>query len=198
MDSGLRLPPWRLEVFSGLPREFVDHREPLLSSRNGESDAYSPLIDTRPNIEAAQNLYNNISYIYPDSDIWIIGHSLGGALGSLLGATFGVPVVTFESPGDRMASQRLHLPSPVSLVPSQHVLTELTDVFTAFYPPHYSRVPHRGSCTNGDMYRRSLFVFPRRLCFGSSMPPRKNDCIRYCVEPIVEGRSPIPPYFEYD
>jgi len=75
-----------------------------------------------------QNLYNNISYIYPRSDVWIIGHSLGGALGSLLGATFGVPVVTFESPGDRMASQRLHLPSPVSLFPSQRVVTlELTD-----------------------------------------------------------------------
>lgn len=37
----------------------------------------------------------------------------GGALASLLGITFGVPVVAFESPGDRLAAQRLHLPSPV-------------------------------------------------------------------------------------
>ena len=53
-------------------------------------------------------------YLYsPDSNIWIIGHSLGGALASLLGATFGAPVVTFESPGEKMAASRLHLPSPV-------------------------------------------------------------------------------------
>ena len=51
--------------------------------------------------------------MYPDADIWITGHSLGGSLASLLGITFGVPVVTFEPPGERMAAQRLHLPSPV-------------------------------------------------------------------------------------
>jgi putative lipase involved disintegration of autophagic bodies len=56
--------------------------------------------------------------MYPDSDIWVIGHSLGGALASLLGVTFGVPVVAFESPGEKMAAGRLHLPSPPS---TQHV-----------------------------------------------------------------------------
>lgn len=61
----------------------------------------------------SQNLYNNITYLYPESNIWIIGHSLGGALASLLGVTFGAPSVSFESPGDRMAATRLHLPLPV-------------------------------------------------------------------------------------
>ena len=51
--------------------------------------------------------------MYPDANIWVIGHSLGGALASLLGITFGAPVVTFEPPGERMAAQRLHLPTPV-------------------------------------------------------------------------------------
>ncbi|KAF8589730.1 alpha/beta-hydrolase [Ramaria rubella] len=64
------------------------------------------------------NLYNNVSYMYPDATIWLIGHSLGGALASLLGVTFGAPVVTFEAPGEKMAAQRLHLPSPPS---TQHV-----------------------------------------------------------------------------
>lgn len=71
--------------------------------------------------QTGTNLYNNLSYIYPHSDIWIIGHSLGGALASLLGVTFGVPVVTFEAPGERMASGRLHLPSP----PSTHHVTHV-------------------------------------------------------------------------
>jgi lipase ATG15 len=51
--------------------------------------------------------------MYPDADIWITGHSLGGSLAALLGITFGAPVVTFEPPAERMAAQRLHLPSPV-------------------------------------------------------------------------------------
>ncbi|KXN91643.1 Putative lipase ATG15 [Leucoagaricus sp. SymC.cos] len=69
----------------------------------------------------ATNLYNNLTYMYPDSNIWVIGHSLGGALASLVGVTFGAPVVTFEAPGDKMASRRLHLPSPPSLHHVAHV-----------------------------------------------------------------------------
>ncbi len=53
--------------------------------------------------------------MYPEANIWMIGHSLGGSLASLVGQTFGVPVVAFEAPADRLASRRLHLPSPVRL-----------------------------------------------------------------------------------
>ncbi|KAI6024735.1 alpha/beta-hydrolase [Pisolithus microcarpus] len=76
------------------------------------------LIDESLFYPIGTNLYNNLTYMYPHSNIWIIGHSLGGALASLLGVTFGVPVVAFESPGERLAAQRLHLPSPPS---TQHV-----------------------------------------------------------------------------
>ena len=61
---------------------------------------------------AATDLYNNISYMYPESQVWMTGHSLGGALASLLGITFAVPTVTFEAPGERLAASRLHLPLP--------------------------------------------------------------------------------------
>ncbi|KAK2460950.1 hypothetical protein APHAL10511_007420 [Amanita phalloides] len=67
------------------------------------------------------NLYNNLTYMYPDSIIWIIGHSLGGGVASLLGATFGAPVVAFESPGERLAASRLHLPSPPSTLHITHI-----------------------------------------------------------------------------
>ncbi|KAJ9128154.1 hypothetical protein QFC24_000446 [Naganishia onofrii] len=58
------------------------------------------------------NLYNNVSFMYPNASIWLTGHSLGGALSSLIGLSFGAPVVAFESPADRLAAQRLHLPLP--------------------------------------------------------------------------------------
>ncbi|KAI0345336.1 alpha/beta-hydrolase, partial [Trametopsis cervina] len=58
------------------------------------------------------NLINNITAMYPTSTIWLTGHSLGGALASLLGTTFGLPAVAFESPGERLAAHRLHLPLP--------------------------------------------------------------------------------------
>ncbi|PWN50340.1 alpha/beta-hydrolase [Violaceomyces palustris] len=79
---------------------------------------------------ATTDLFNNISYMYPDSQVWITGHSLGGSLSSLLGMTFGVPTVTFEAPGEQLAAMRLHLPlppskdpeeSPVSALPITHV-----------------------------------------------------------------------------
>lgn len=61
---------------------------------------------------AATDMYNNISYMYPNSQIWMTGHSLGGVMASYLGMTFGVPAVAFESPGDRLGASRLHLPLP--------------------------------------------------------------------------------------
>lgn len=61
--------------------------------------------------------------MYPHSEIWLTGHSLGGALASLLGVTFGLPVVAFESPGEKMAASRLHLPMAVSYQSLEHTLT---------------------------------------------------------------------------
>lgn len=74
------------------------------------------LVDDSLFYPVGMNLYNNLTYMYPEANIWLTGHSLGGSLASLIGATFGAPVVAFEAPGEKMAAARLHLPSPPSLL----------------------------------------------------------------------------------
>lgn len=66
---------------------------------------------------AAINLYGNVTEIYPDSNVWLSGHSLGGAVSSLLGMTFGLPTITFEAPGDALPAARLGLPTPPGSTP---------------------------------------------------------------------------------
>lgn len=69
--------------------------------------------------QAALDLYRNVTKLYPPetTDIWVTGHSLGGALASLLGRTYGLPVVAFEAPGEMLATKRLHLPQPPGIPP---------------------------------------------------------------------------------
>ncbi|KAL6939220.1 putative lipase atg15 [Hanseniaspora osmophila] len=65
--------------------------------------------------EATLDIYRNVTKLYPNADIWVTGHSLGGSLASFLGRTFGLPVVAFEAPGELLATKRLHLPMPPGL-----------------------------------------------------------------------------------
>ncbi|KAL9105328.1 MAG: hypothetical protein Q9227_009473 [Pyrenula ochraceoflavens] len=78
---------------------------------------------------AAIELYTNVTALYPDSQIWLTGHSLGGAVTSLLGMTFGLPVITFEAPGEALAASRLGLPAPPEIDPSRPQTRELTGAY---------------------------------------------------------------------
>ncbi|KAL8723723.1 MAG: hypothetical protein Q9225_000018 [Loekoesia sp. 1 TL-2023] len=68
--------------------------------------------------QAATELYGNVTELYPNSNIWLSGHSLGGSVSSMLGLTFGLPVTTFEAPGEALAAARLGLPVPPDAHPS--------------------------------------------------------------------------------
>jgi lipase ATG15 len=60
----------------------------------------------------AMDVILNITSLYPTSQLWTVGHSLGGAVASLMGMTFNVPAVAFESPPDRLPAYRLGLALP--------------------------------------------------------------------------------------
>ncbi|CDH57264.1 atg15p [Lichtheimia corymbifera JMRC:FSU:9682] len=60
--------------------------------------------------DMAMRIYKDISDRHPQSTIWLTGHSLGGAVASLVGQTFLVPIVSFGIPGDQFAARKLHLP----------------------------------------------------------------------------------------
>jgi lipase ATG15 len=61
---------------------------------------------------AVQELYSNVTVLYPKAEIWVTGHSLGGSLSALLGLTYGLPVITFEAIPEALPAARLGLPSP--------------------------------------------------------------------------------------
>ena len=78
---------------------------------------------------AAIELYTNVTEIYPHSDVWLTGHSLGGAVSSLLGLTFGLPVVTFEAPPEALPATRLGLPAPPGTKPGAHQTRDYTGAY---------------------------------------------------------------------
>nr|POE89818.1 putative lipase atg15 [Quercus suber] len=61
---------------------------------------------------AVRDLYHNVTERYPQSDVWVAGHSLGGVVSSLLGLTYGLPTITYEAFPDALAASRLRLPTP--------------------------------------------------------------------------------------
>jgi lipase ATG15 len=58
----------------------------------------------------AVKIVKKVTANYPDAQIWFTGHSLGGAIASLMAVTFdGTAAVTFEAPGDRLYAARINL-----------------------------------------------------------------------------------------
>ena len=92
---------------------------------------------------AAIDLYSNVTQIYPDANVWLTGHSLGGAVTSLLGLTFGLPVVTFEAVPEALPAARLGLPSP----PGSNPMLPQKRLYTGAYHFGHTADPiYTGTC----------------------------------------------------
>lgn len=92
---------------------------------------------------AALDLYSNVTALYPESDVWLTGHSLGGSVSSLLGLTYGVPVVTYEAVPEALPAARLGLPIPPGGDPSAPQKREYTG---AHHFGHTADPVYMGTC----------------------------------------------------
>ncbi|KAF8309683.1 alpha/beta-hydrolase [Clavulina sp. PMI_390] len=73
----------------------------------------------------AEMVVNYFQHKYPTTNFWLTGHSLGGALAALVGTRFHLPTISFEAPGDRLASLRLGLTSSPSNASSLPYITQI-------------------------------------------------------------------------
>ncbi|KAL4797092.1 Alpha/Beta hydrolase protein [Aspergillus venezuelensis] len=92
---------------------------------------------------ASLDLYSNVTELYPEAKVWLTGHSLGGAMASLLGLTFGLPVVTFEAVPEALPAARLGLPSPPGNDPNLPQARKFTG---AYHFGHTADPVYMGTC----------------------------------------------------
>ncbi|KAJ5907597.1 lipase atg15 [Penicillium taxi] len=105
------------------------------------------LYDENRYYRAAIDLYSNVTAIYPGANVWLTGHSLGGAMSSLLGLTFGIPAVTFEAVPEALPAARLGLPSP----PGHDSRLPQTRKWTgSFHFGHTADPVYMGTCNGID------------------------------------------------
>ncbi|KAK5664376.1 hypothetical protein OQA88_599 [Cercophora sp. LCS_1] len=93
--------------------------------------------------QAARELYANVTELYPNSRVWLAGHSLGGAVSSMLGLTYGVPAVTFQAVPEALPASRLGLPVPPGADPSAPQTRQYTG---AFHFGHTADPIYIGTC----------------------------------------------------
>ena len=114
-----------------------------------EGCVISALKDKSRYYHAAIELYGNITELYPNSSVWLTGHSLGGSVSSLLGLTFGLPVVTFEAVPDALPASRLGLPSPPDYLPNLHQTRQYTG---AYHFGHTADPAYMGTCNTAASF----------------------------------------------
>ncbi|KAK8192500.1 putative lipase atg15 [Zalaria obscura] len=98
---------------------------------------------------AVQDLYHNVTARYPKSDVWLSGHSLGGVVSGLLGLTFGLPALTYETFPDALAASRLGLPTP----PGYHIGSHQARLHTGTYHFGHTADPiFMGTCNAASSF----------------------------------------------
>ena len=149
----------------------------------------------------ALELYGNVTELYPDAQIWLTGHSLGGSTASLLGLTFGVPVITFEAPGEALPAARLGLPMPPGNVPGAHQKRAYTG---AYHFGHTADPIFMGTCNSATsgctlaFYSMESQCHTGRRCVWDTVGDKKwrvsvaNHRIRLSISDVYRAYDHLP------
>ena len=152
--------------------------------------------------QASLELYGNVTELYPTSNIWLTGHSLGGAVTSLLGLTYGLPVTTFEAYGEALAAARLGIPSP----PGSHPSAPQTRQNTAIYHFGHTADPifmgtcnaATSGCTLGG-YALESQCHLGQVCVYDTVKDKSwrvgigNHKIWYVIKDVIEAYDDVAP-----
>lgn len=95
--------PYPYQPVCDCPSDPYQCNSTCLTQEIGQRDRY---------YATALAVMSNVTQRFPGSEFWVVGHSLGGAIASLMGQTLDFPVVTFESPPERLPAHRLGLVKP--------------------------------------------------------------------------------------
>ncbi|KAI8802078.1 Alpha/Beta hydrolase protein [Cladochytrium replicatum] len=83
----------------------------------------------------AQTFFLAIRDWYPNSHVWLTGHSLGGALAALVALTNNLAAIAYESPGDLLYAHRL------GLLPSTAFSEHSSELAIPDYSDYLSKLP---------------------------------------------------------
>ncbi|KAJ2625551.1 putative lipase atg15 [Coemansia sp. RSA 1694] len=156
---------------------------------------------------AAAQIIMDVIGRYPDADVILTGHSLGGSLAALMGLTLGIPAVGFEALGDRMAARRLHLPQPPSValerLPLFHVGNTADPVFMGMCTGRTSSCYYAGYALESKCHNGRIMVFDtvaRRNWRMDIRHHRINEVIYLVFEPWgnTDPEEAIPPLLPED
>ena len=150
---------------------------------------------------AAIELYGNVTELYPDANVWLTGHSLGGSVASLLGLTFGIPTITFEAPGEALPAARLGLPVPPGNSVGAHQRREYTG---AYHFGHTADPIFMGTCNSATsactlgFYSMESQCHTGYRCVWDTVGDKKwrvsarTHSVRSCIKDVYRAYDTLP------
>lgn len=121
------------------------HYKPVCNCSTGyyqcsSSCVTESLLQSDSYYDIAMYIMGRIQIMYPNATYWVVGHSLGGSLASLVGLTLNIPAVTFEAPPERLAAER------IGLIPVDGSSTITSLRATAHHFGHTADPAYMGAC----------------------------------------------------
>lgn len=147
---------------------------------------------------AAAQIFMDVVGRYPEANIVLAGHSLGGTLATLLGLTFGVPAIAIDAPGDLLAAKRMHLPVPhrelMHQLPLFHVGNTADPIFMGACSGRTSSCYYAGYAMESKCHSGRQLVFDTVGERGWRLDIRHhriNEVIYLVLEPWEKGGFPV-------